>query len=641
MELQQAQRLIEAIRVLEGIDERTPAEESALARAKAANPQEVIDSFGASYRGMAQGVTLRGGDEIAAGVQGLVPGGMGYEEALAAQRESNRLAQEADPAAYATGESAGMMGAGAASMAVPSAAAARGVGLLGQMALGGVEGAILAAAPDFLGGEGGRAKRLAEVSLLPTMAGAGLGAIAPAAGQIASGMTRAAQNIGRGAAGFGSRATQVAARGLNRTSAAGEDIEKYLASLGEEAMLADVPGGPTSQAMGLAAQQGTGGTIVNRAIADRAAGSGARIENVVNEVAGEPGAAFRQRMDIEAQKKSVFGPEYEVALQYDAPISAANIVEGIIDPALPDAVGETATRLNRYKKMLTAGDDEGMSAKRLHNIRVIINDDISNAVSQNKGGLARSLGPVLDAVDEKLDSIPGYKGAKSGYADVSEMERQIDAGRQALVGGRNTISPEELAANFAKLNDAQKDAFRTGAREYVGAIMGTARNAPASAWGDLSTGFNDKKLRILFGQDDAERILQTLRGEKSFSETRGKVSHGSMSEMRRQADSDLGPVREVDTGRRRGPVMRVKDVLDDSVNAAIDSVLYGSRRSNANADLGKILSLQGEERDLAVRALMQEAMRQRSNTRAQSVVKLLTEMGFGASIPQITGEEPR
>tara|TARA_B110000908_G_scaffold139099_1_gene165582 strand:- start:464 stop:2389 length:1926 start_codon:yes stop_codon:yes gene_type:complete len=641
MELQQAQRLVEAIRALSGIDDRSPAEEDALARAKAARPQEVIDSFGASYRGLAQGATLRGGDELVAAVQGVAPGGMNYKEALAAQREANKLAQQADPEAYSRGETAGMVGTSSLGFAAPSLAGARGLGALGQMFIGGSEGAALTAAPDFLGGEGGFMQRASEVQPLPTAIGAGLGAVAPVAGLVAGGVTRAAQNINRGTGGFGSRATQVAARGLNRTMQSGEDIEAYLASLGDNAILADVPGGPMSQAMGLAAQQGTGGTIVNRAIADRAAGSGARIEGAVSDVAGAPNAAFRERMNIAEQKKGVFGPEYEIALEYDSPISTNSIVDGVIAPALPDAVGETATRLNRYKRILTTGDDEGMSARRLHNTRVIISDDINNAKKQNKGGLARSLVPLLNAVDDKLDSIPGYKGARSGYADVSAMERQIDAGRQALVGGRNTISPDELASNFDKLNDAQKDAFRTGAREYIAALMGTARNAPAAAWGELSTGFNDKKLRILFGEEDAGRIMQTLRGEKSFSETRGIVSQGSMTEMRRQAESDLGPVREVDTGRRRGPVMRIKDTLDDSVNAAIDSVLYGSRRSNANADLGKILSLQGSERDRAVSALMGEAMRQRSNTRAQGVVKLLTEMGFGASVPAITSEEPR
>jgi len=97
MDLQQAQRLVTAISQLESLPSLSDAEADALALAKAARPQDVIDSYGASYRGLAQGLTLRGGDELTAGVQGVIPGGMGYEEALAAQRERNLLAQTANP----------------------------------------------------------------------------------------------------------------------------------------------------------------------------------------------------------------------------------------------------------------------------------------------------------------------------------------------------------------------------------------------------------------------------------------------------------------------------------------------------------------------------------------------------------------
>lgn len=634
MDLQQAQILVNAISQLESLPALSEAEVDALARAKAARPQDVIDSYGASYRGLAQGLTLRGGDELTAGVQGVIPGGMNYEEALAAQRERNRLAQTADPEAYATGETAGMMGAGAASMAIPAIGAKT---VLGAMGTGAGIGAVSASAPSFLGAEGGPLQRLSQVPPMTPVYGAVAGGLAPVAGQIAGGVVRGAQNLGRSIPGYGARASQVAARGVGRTVESGEDIQAYLRGLGPEAMLADVPGGPQAQAMGLASQQGAGGTVVSQALKSRAAGSEGRIEDVVTDVAGDPSAAFRQRLALEAERKGTLGPAYEAATSYQGQLDVSDAL-GTIDNLLENAVGGTAARLNAYKRMLSA-DDGQISAAKLHNIRTQISDTMSAATRQGRGGVVSSLSPLLRKIDDELDQVPNYAATRTGYANVKEMERQIDFGRQALAPGRTTTSPDELQQTFSALSDAQKDAYRTGAREYVAALMGTARNAPASAWGELMTGFNDKKLRILFGDAEADRIMQTLRAEKTFSETGGRVTSGSMTTQRRLADEELGPVRSPDTGRMPGPVARVRNTLSDAANKAIDSVLYGPRRSTANLELGKLLALKGAERDQALQALLLEAQQQANSTRSQAVFQLLTQMGVGANIPSIGSEE--
>jgi len=251
------------------------------------------------------------------------------------------------------------------------------------------------------------------------------------------------------------------------------------------------------------------------------------------------------------------------------------------------------------------------------------------------------LKPVLDQVDDELDKVPNYAATRTGYANVREMERQIDAGRAVLSPGRSTVSPDELRQSFNALSEPQKEAFKTGAREYIAALMGTSRNAPAAAWGELTTGFNDRKLRLLFGDEEAEKIMQTLRAERTFSETRGRVTSGSMTTQKQIADAELGPVRAPDTGRMPSPVARIRNTLSDATNAAIDAVLYGSRRSTANQELGRILSLQGDERDRAVQALLLEAQRQQDNTRAQAVVRMLAQMGLGGTMAGAMNEEAR
>jgi hypothetical protein len=636
LSLQQAQRLQNFIQRMEAVPDRTPAENDALARARAAMPEQTIGEFGAGYRGLAQGVTLGAGDEMRAALAGITPRGQDYEQALEEQRRLNLEAQMMDPEMYAKGRTYGQIGTGAASMAIP------GVGGMGPVAsalTGAGIGAASAAAPSFLEAEGGFQRRLSQVPPVQTAVGGLLGAAVPVAGMAAGGMTRLAEGLGRSIPGAGARASQVAARGVGRTAATGEDIQEYLRSLGPEAMLADVPGGPQAQAMGLAAQQGEGGTVVSQALRRRGEAAEGRIDRAVTDVAGEPGAAFRQRMELEQERTGVLGPAYEAAKTYPDTLDVTDTLQ-TIDSLLPDAIGGNAARLNLYKRQLSEGGGE-ISAARLHNIRSQISDTINAAARQARGGTVKALKPVLDQIDNELDRVPNYAETRTGYANVREMERQIDAGRAVLSPGRSTVSPDELRQSFSAMTEPQQEAFRTGAREYIAALMGTSRNAPASAWSELTTGFNDRKLRILFGDDEAEKIMQTLRAERAFSETRGRVTSGSMTAQRQMAEEELGPVRSPDTGRMPGPIARIRNTLNDTTNAAIDSVLYGSRRSTANQELGKILSLQGPERDRAVQALLLEAQRQQGNTRAQAVVRMLTQMGLGGTMAATMDEETR
>ena len=641
------------------------------ARSRLAEAQSTTQDYSSTYRGFGQGLTLRGGDELMAGVRSLSPN-ITYADELERQRQLNLEAELADPESYRRGEMAGMGATGAVSMAVPSVAAAR-LPALTRMGIGAAEGGLLAAAPEFLGAEGGLGPRVSNVSPMTAAAGAGLGGVAPVAGQAVGGLVRGAQNLRRGAEDFGSRAVQTAARGLGRTQAAGVDIRQYLDELGPQAMLADVPGGPRGQAMGLASMQGEGGTVIGRALEERAAGSEPRITETFNRLVAEPNAAFNERVRLATERSGTLGPAYEAALRSNQPLNVMPIA-GQIDELLENATGQVAQSLTNVRNQLSLelpdprriaeineqlGSATGrearrleaeraglenrtgeVSAARLHNVRTDLSDTISEAVRQGRGGQVSALRPILQSIDNELDQIEGYAATRGSYADNMAMERAIEDGRRAFSGGAQTVeTPDQLAARWRRMTDAEKDAYRTGAREYVAAVMGTARNAPASAWGQMTTGFNDAKMQIIFGSDEAEEILRTLRGERAFAETRGQVTQGSMTDMRRAGREDVSDLREPDTGRRPGPIGRLRDTINAAGNAAIDAVLYGPSRSRANQELGRILSMRGEERDRILNALLLEAERQQTNTRAQAVSRMITEAIAGGLIPNIGGSE--
>lgn len=634
MRYEESQRILEAVRVLEGLEQSgniSATEQAALnayrERTKSAERAQIETT--ATYRGALQGASMRTADEISAAIQAL--GGGTYEEALARARELNMAARVAAPEQYAKGEMAGM-GATATLPFGGMQIATRGMGLGAQALAGAGTGALLASLPDFAGGEGGFMSRMSEVSPITTAIGAGLGALGPLAGTVGGAIVRNVQNLRRGLPDFnlGGMATQRAARVLGRTEAGGQDIRQYLADIGELGTLADVPGGPQQMAQGLAAIGGEGGETVARTITQRAEGAGPRIEQAVTDIAGAPNRAFQERVARETERRTFFSPLYEAAKQYPDPINVRAVTSALVFRG-SEAVGDTKAAINRVITNLYNKKGE-ISAERLHNARVDLSDAITNASREGKGGLVANLQPILAEIDSKLDNIPGYAVARGGWADTKALDEAAEAGRAALVGGPTTAEiPEEFAIRFAGLTDAQKEAFRSGAREYIAALMGTSRNAPATAWQELSKGFTDKKLRIMFGDTEAERILRTLRAEKTFSETRGKVTQGSQTAFREEAMRELGDIRDPETMQRPSPISRAKTaMIDNPINAVIDSILYAGR-TGANRDLGRILSMQGPERDRMIAALLREAQAQQTPTRAQALTRGLLSNIIGSS----------
>ena len=186
---------------------------------------------------------------------------------------------------------------------------------------------------------------------------------------------------------------------------------------------------------------------------------------------------------------------------------------------------------------------------------------------------------------------------------------------------------------LAKMSTAERDAYKKGAREYISALMGTSSKDAAAAWREFGKNWNSEKLRLIVGEDDAQEITRRLMAEKDFSETRGAISGGSQTSQRTESREALADIREPDTANVPSPVTRVRRGIEAPINRVIDEVLYGRRRSNMNRQIGELLSLQGEQRDAAVGALLQEARRLDDPTRTQAIVEALTTFGVLTAAP--------
>ncbi|MEX0329267.1 MAG: hypothetical protein AB3N07_11140, partial [Ruegeria sp.] len=582
--------------VLQGLADQgdaSPAERAAL-RALNLNrstDQEEIGASEATYRGAAQGATLSARDELA-GALGWFTGGMTNDAYTSARDESRRLdeaAQQAFPEEFATGKTAGNI----STMAIPGGAAlkaTKGMGLAGKSLVGGLTMGAAAGADGFMSGEGFTDR--IDRAKLPALIGAGFGILAPGAGYLAGRGVRGFQNMRRSIPDFGPVATNRVARSLDsRRLGDAADIEAYLAGLGDEAMLADVPGAPRKLAQGVAAMPGKGGDILQDAIENRASGASERVSRVVDDTLGQADEAFDARRALAAERSSKLGPEYDAALTFEKQIDVSGIQSAVTLQA-----GESSGSVKSSLRRLLSDLGEGkVSAVRLHNIRSELSDAVNKARVSGAKKFSTQMDPILRMIDDKLDAVPGYRDARLGYGANKALDDAIEDGRKVFSGSAvSAMSPAELREAMANMSPAQKDAFRKGAREWVSALMGTCRNDAAAAWGAFEKGWNDQKLRLVLGHEAAEKVIKRLRAEKTFSGTRGDVLAGSQTQFRDEAAGALVDLRDVDTGRRPGPLSRAKRALDDVGNAAVDSVLYGPRRRNANAEIGGILSLQGK-----------------------------------------------
>lgn len=642
----ESSNLLEAVKVLEGLERSgdiTSSEQAALDRyrSRTKSAEQARAETISTYRGVQAGASMNLADEIAGAYQaanelfrgGDVQGARAkYAEYRDLVRRKDEAARVLAPEQFAKGEVTGGV-AGAMVPAVGVTKAIQGASMLPRMAAGAATGAGMTALPQFAGGEGGFRSRASEVSPLSVAAGAGLGGLAPAAGSVAGGVVRGAQNLRRGVEGFGSGASQRVARSLNRAEASGEDIQAYLDRLGPEATIADIKGSPQQLAQGLASMQGAGSDILQRSVRERGEGAGARIEDVMTRRIDEPEAAFNRRVELAQERSSVLGPMYDAATASDKTFQVDALRSGITFIG-KDAASNVKKRLNTAMKDL--GAEGPVSAERLHNARSALSEAMYKAKIKGEGGVVRNLQPILRDVDARLDEIPGYSAARTGYANNKAIQRAIEEGRKAFSGGATTaMSPKLLSEALEKMSLAERDAFKRGAREYVSALMGTSSNDAAAAWREFGKNWNAEKLEAILGKEDATEITRRLMAEKEFSETRSAIMGGSQTSQRTESREALADIREPDTANLPSPVSRIRRGIEAPINRVIDEVLYGPRRSNMNRQIGEILSLQGDQRDAAVGALLQEARRLDDPTRAQAIVEALTTFGGLTAAPNL------
>ena len=646
----EASKIINVIDSLQGLDDRTPAEQETLEKLMKKLPEAEAASgeTKAMGQGFVSGASMGFNDEVRgvynAANEALRSGDIETAKKMyAIYRDLSRLEENELKTAYPEDFSKGKTAGAVVGSAVPMGAAGittRAGGAFGKLLAGSGSGALAASAPSFGEGEGGAVNRIKNIPPMDPLIGAGFGALSPAFGAMSRPVMDGAKNIfKKGQGGFSPKAISRTAGKVKDFQDSGEDIQQYLDNLGDEGMLADVEGSPQAMAMGLAAMGGTGANVVRNAVRGRSLAAPSRIVDTIDSTMGASGGARSLDKAQQQLKDETFSPLYNSAKNSGQFFDVNNIRSSIVSQS-SDAVGDVRGSLNSIMRDL--GDEGDISALKLHNIRVEVNDQIRKATMDGAGGRAAELGKVLKQIDQKLDTVEGYATAKAGWAATSDIQDAIDDGFGMFSGSAKTaMDPEDLRELMKNASAPVRDAYVKGARQYMRNLMGTARSDAAKAVGEFEKGFNVEKLAILVGQDEADTMMKVLRAEAAFARSNSDIRRSSMGDFRTSAREDLADLNPSDGSRRSGIARRAYEgIVSDPLNKLVDSFLYGVGRGNLNKEIGQILSLQGDERRKVIGILMDEASKMSDTSRGKEVMDALVgALGSSAGIATTTGNE--
>ena len=207
-----------------------------------------------------------------------------------------------------------------------------------------------------------------------------------------------------------------------------------------------------------------------------------------------------------AERGSIADDEYGAVRNDAQPVDVQHVIDHIDanTPAAAAAPDTTSGRLQRYRNMLTDGEDNVSDFAHVQRVRSELSDEIQNAHQTGQGNRARMLGSVLTRLDQSLeDASQGFRQANANFRQASRNIDAIDAGRDAFTRGRT----EDTLPAFNSLTPRGQQGFRAGyvdpaIAQTQGAAFGVNKARPL-----INDAFQDEAAAIAPGNDTMQRRI--------------------------------------------------------------------------------------------------------------------------------------
>lgn len=486
-------------------------------------------------RSIMNGLTFGFRDELAAGINSMLPGSGTYSEELSRARGEDAAYARDNPVASTAGNVVG----GVIGPGVALRGAQAGAGLLTRLlrsapSRGAVAGATGGAATGFGEGEG-LAGRLEGAA-----AGGGVGAAA--GGVLGAGLNIGARIGGRALDVAGLRNSEVAAdrqilRALSRDGVDPAALASRVQQAPPESIIADLGGRNT---VGLAAVAGnTPGDAMqaaDRVVQLRRAGAPDRIAQASDAAFGggsgtgvaDEAASLRQTRTATAQ------PLYERAFAQPAPDSPA--LREIMD--LP-IVRQSVDASMANQRMAAVGRGEAFdpspmrvldAAKRGLDERIGATlDPVTGRIIPGRGEENQALTALRNRLVQELDTVPDYAAARAAWAGPTASMDAMDLGQRSLRMNRDT-----LATAAGRLGPSDQDFLRLGAGRAVTDMASDPARAAGAARRLTEDAQMQARLETLI-PDPAQRatLVAALQREVQTASTNAAISPRAGSQTAR------------------------------------------------------------------------------------------------------------
>jgi hypothetical protein len=322
-------------------------------------------------------------------------------------------------------------------------------------------------------------------------------------------------------------------KGINLLAGAleGETPQSLTAArrtMGPAGFFADVTQGTTDVTGGLADLPGPQKALVQDAYRARAAQQGARIEAAVTKATGIPetfNVVDQEKFLTEARAKAA-DPLYQQwrSAQVHPTKELQELIPRLEKAGAFDMAEELSGISGRPidRKFFVGGPrKEFPTTEAWDYVKRGLDRRIDQAYSAGDKTLARELvtlkGHLVSEI-EKTSAGQIWKQARAEFADRSALIDQLAAGRDTFLGGRAGLSPDELAEELRNLSRPEIIARIQGMRAAVRDAMGDKTENASRIRSQLLAPNNQKKMRMLIGDQEADELIATLQSEKHLAD---------------------------------------------------------------------------------------------------------------------------
>jgi hypothetical protein len=209
-------------------------------------------------------------------------------------------------------------------------------------------------------------------------------------------------------------------------------------------------------------------------------------------------------------------------------------INAMLNPKSQLPLSDFQQELARFKQQLTTGEGEQLfDAQRLHRVQSDIGDQ-AYQLSKSPDPKDRLLGGQLRDMNEKLiDQIDeatsgAYRPARQKFADAKDISAAFESGfdtlknRQGLTGALED-TPIALRAWMKEATPEEVVARRLGTRADIDQKINGVKNAALAGETITRIEYNKDKLRTLFGDNEANRLIRSMEDARDQSVTNNKL----------------------------------------------------------------------------------------------------------------------